>query len=179
MNLPNRLTVLRILLIIPFVIFLKLTKQNNIFNMLALFTFLIASITDFFDGYIARKYNLITDFGKLMDPLADKILVLSALILFVEINYIPSWMPIIIITREFLITGLRTLAASKGEVIAAGNSGKLKTITQMLAIILILLINYKMKNTYNINTIIMIIPVFLTVWSGYEYVKNGKKYFKE
>lgn len=179
MNLPNRLTIFRIILVIPFIVFLKLTGQNSVFNILALLTFLIASVTDFLDGYIARKYDLVSDFGKLMDPLADKILVLSALILFVEINYIPSWIPIVIITREFLITGLRTLAASKGDVIPAGNSGKLKTISQMLAIILILILNYFYKELYFVNLIIMIIPVTLTVWSGYEYVKNGIKYFKE
>ena len=89
--------------------------------------FVIASLTDFFDGYIARKYNLITDFGKIMDPLADKILVISALVIFVQLEYIPGWMSIIVLAREFLISGIRILAAAKGEIIAAGNLGKYKT----------------------------------------------------
>lgn len=98
--------------------------------MISLAIFIVASLTDFFDGYIARKYNLITDFGKIMDPLADKILVISALVVFVQLDYIPAWMSIIVLAREFLISGIRIMAAAKGEVIAAGNLGKYKTTSQ-------------------------------------------------
>ena len=103
MNLPNRLTMVRFLLAIPFIIFLQESghsKYGLIFRMIALVIFVVASLTDFFDGYIARKYNLITDFGKIMDPLADKILVISALVIFVQLNYIPGWMSIIVLARE-------------------------------------------------------------------------------
>lgn len=175
MNLPNRLTLLRIVLIIPFIAFLLLSGNGSMFfKILAFGVFMAASITDFLDGYIARKYNLISDFGKLMDPLADKILVLGALILFVELQYIPSWMVIVIISREFLVTGIRTLAASKGEVIAAGMSGKLKTTTQMIAILIIIFTGASKVSFY-----LMLIPVFLTIYSGYEIIMKAKHYFAE
>ncbi|BDU49990.1 CDP-diacylglycerol--glycerol-3-phosphate 3-phosphatidyltransferase [Haliovirga abyssi] len=167
MNLPNKLTLLRIVLIVPFLIFLELDMP-----IAAVLIFAIASITDFFDGYIARKDNLITKFGKLMDPLADKILVLSALTVFVELHYIPSWMVIIIFTREFLVTGLRILAASDGVVIAAAKIGKYKTASQMIVIIIVIFT----KNSI-ISQLLMLIPVVLTIWSGYDYVIKGKKYF--
>ncbi|TDT71900.1 CDP-diacylglycerol--glycerol-3-phosphate 3-phosphatidyltransferase [Hypnocyclicus thermotrophus] len=168
MNIANFLTIFRIILIIPFIYYLKI--PNNEYTAFIIFT--IASITDFLDGYIARKYNLITDFGKLMDPLADKILVFSALIIFVELKYIPSWMVIVILTRDFLINGIRNLAASKGAVIAAGMSGKIKTTTQMIAILIIVLLGNS-----NISEYIMYIPVFFTVYSGLEYIVKSKKYF--
>ena len=177
MNTPNKLTMFRILLVIPFVVLLKMES-----NIAAFLVFTVASITDFFDGYIARKYNLITDFGKLMDPLADKVLVLSALIVFVELNYIASWVVIVIITREFLITGIRILAASKGEVIAASKNGKYKTTTQMIAILLIIFTK-DMRIAVSTLSIpvscsLMILPLYFTVYSGYEYVMNAKHYFK-
>ena len=124
MNLPNRLTMIRFILAIPFIMFLQASDSSKlgfIFRMISLVIFIVASLTDFFDGYIARKYNLITDFGKIMDPLADKILVISALVIFVQLEYIPGWMSIIVLAREFLISGIRILAAAKGEIIAAGN----------------------------------------------------------
>ena len=108
MNLPNRLTMIRFILAVPFIIFLQYSdssKYGLIFRLISLVIFVIASLTDFFDGYIARKYNLITDFGKIMDPLADKILVISALVIFVQLEYIPGWMSIIVLAREFLISG--------------------------------------------------------------------------
>ena len=108
MNLPNRLTMIRFILAIPFIIFLQYSdssKYGLIFRLISLVIFVIASLTDFFDGYIARKYNLITDFGKIMDPLADKILVISALVIFVQLEYIPGWMSIVVLAREFLISG--------------------------------------------------------------------------
>lgn len=177
MNTPNILTLIRIVLAIPFIYFLEQsvtlsTKYELIYRWIALSLFSLASITDFFDGYLARKHNLITDFGKLMDPLADKILVISALVVFVEIDYIPAWMSIVVITREFLISGIRTLAAAKGEVIPAGKLGKYKTTAQMIVIIAMMFFG---KNIYNYY--IMLIPVGLTVWSGWEYTLQTKHYF--
>ncbi len=182
MNLPNRLTMARFILAIPFIYFLQeSTTYGYIFRIISLIIFVIASLTDFFDGYIARKYNLITDFGKIMDPLADKILVISALVVFVELNYIPAWMSIIVLAREFLISGIRILAAAKGEVIAAGNLGKYKTTSQMIVIIIILLIGniniIILDINFNVSKLLMLIPVILTVWSGWEYTFKAKHYF--
>ena len=174
MNIANRLTILRILLIVPFIIILIWKSEDFSYRLIAFVIFGIASITDFLDGYLARKFNLITNFGKLMDPLADKILVLSSLMVFIELKYIPAWMVIVIIARDFLINGIRSLAASKGDVIAAGNLGKIKTTTQMIAILLIILLGKSQFNIY-----IMLIPVIFTIWSAWEYVKNGKNYFNE
>lgn len=172
MNLPNRLTLIRMILALPFIYFLQGAPSSSTFRIIALVIFTVASITDFLDGYLARKHNLITDFGKLMDPLADKILVISALVIFVDIDYIPAWMSIVVIAREFLISGIRTLAAAKGEVIPAGNLGKFKTTSQMVVIILMMLLG---NNPYNFY--MMLIPVVLTVWSGWEYTVKAKHYF--
>lgn len=182
MNLPNKLTFVRLILAIPFIYFLQYSNNTNIFTngltignayrWIALIIFIIASLTDWLDGYLARKYNLITDFGKIMDPLADKVLVISALVIFVDLNYIPSWMSIVVIAREFLISGIRMLAAAKGDVIPAGILGKYKTTTQMIVVMIMMLLG---KNNYNFY--MMLIPVFLTVWSGFEYTKKAKHYF--
>jgi CDP-diacylglycerol--glycerol-3-phosphate 3-phosphatidyltransferase len=173
MNLPNQLTLLRILLAIPFIFFLENVESGGTtYRIIALVIFSVASITDFLDGYIARKHNLITDFGKLMDPLADKILVISALVIFVDIKYIPAWMSIVVIAREFFISGIRTMAAAKGEVIPAGKLGKYKTTSQMIVIIVMMLFG---KNPYNVY--LMLIPVILTIWSGWEYTVKAKHYF--
>ena len=131
MNLPNKLTLLRIILV-P--ICMALTLTNHFYWALAVF--IIASITDFFDGYIARKYNLVTSFGKIMDPLADKILVFGALLCFLEMGFINSWCVIVILAREFFVTGMRVVAVDKGKVIAASWWGKVKTNIQMFATIL-------------------------------------------
>lgn len=183
MNLPNRLTMARFILAIPFIYFLQESTGNLIFRIISLVIFVVASLTDFFDGYIARKYNLITDFGKIMDPLADKILVISALVVFVQLEYIPAWMSIIVLAREFLISGIRILAAAKGEVIAAGNLGKYKTTSQMIVVIIALLIGpitVNIMNTkYTITEILMLIPVILTIWSGWEYTFKAKHYFMD
>jgi len=186
MNLPNRLTMVRFLLAIPFIIFLQESghsKYGLIFRMIALVIFVVASLTDFFDGYIARKYNLITDFGKIMDPLADKILVISALVIFVQLNYIPGWMSIIVLAREFLISGIRIMAAAKGEIIAAGNLGKYKTTSQMIVVIIALVIGpvsiNLFENNFTITELLMLIPVILTIWSGWEYTFKAKHYFVE
>ncbi|HAS80183.1 MAG TPA: CDP-diacylglycerol--glycerol-3-phosphate 3-phosphatidyltransferase [Fusobacteriaceae bacterium] len=174
MNVPNKLTMGRIILAIPFIYFLGMSNGSNGFTyrMIALVLFALASITDFLDGYIARKNNMITDFGKLMDPLADKILVISALVVFVEIDFLPSWISIVVLAREFLISGIRSLAAANGEVIAAGNLGKYKTTAQMIGIIIIMLIGGTPYNTW-----IMLPSVILTVWSGWDYSVKAKHYF--
>jgi CDP-diacylglycerol--glycerol-3-phosphate 3-phosphatidyltransferase len=134
MNLPNKLTLLRVIIIPFFVYFLMYTSLKYV----ALALFIIASLTDLLDGKIARKYNLVTNFGKFMDPLADKLLVCSALICFVEMKLLPSWIVIIIISREFIISGFRLLAVEQGIVIAANYLGKIKTTCQMIMILLLI-----------------------------------------
>lgn len=179
MNLPNKLTTARIILAIPFIYFLENASGNNVFRYIAFVLFCVASATDWFDGYLARKHNLVTDFGKLMDPLADKILVISAMVIFVYLQWIPSWMSIVVIAREFLISGIRTLAAAQGEVIPAGNLGKYKTTTQMIVIIIMLFFGKTEISFYgfSIYEYMMMIPVILTVWSGWDYSVKAKHYF--
>lgn len=139
MNLPNKLTMLRVIMI-PFFVFFLLTEVAGACSpWVALALFCVASLTDFFDGQIARKYNLVTNFGKFMDPLADKLLVCSALICFIELRLLPAWFVIIIIAREFIISGFRLVASDNGVVIAASWWGKFKTVSQMLMIILLIL----------------------------------------
>ena len=130
MNLPNKLTIFRVILVIPFV-----ALMLNGYDLWAVAVFIIASLTDLLDGKIARKYNLITDFGKFMDPLADKLLVCAAMICLVEMGRLPAWMVIVIISREFIISGFRLVASDNGVVIAASYWGKFKTTFQMLMII--------------------------------------------
>ena len=140
MNLPNKLTTLRMVMV-PFFVFFLLWQhgENYTFRMIALALFIIASLTDLADGKIARKYNLVTDFGKFMDPLADKLLVCSALICLIDLGQIPAWMVVIIIGREFIISGFRLVASDNGVVIAASYWGKWKTTYQMFAVILMIL----------------------------------------
>ena len=137
MNLPNKLTVLRVIMI-PFFVFFLLWQggENRTFRLIALALFIIASLTDLLDGKIARKYNLVTNFGKFMDPLADKLLVCSALICLIELGELPAWMVLIIISREFIISGFRLVASDNGVVIAASYWGKFKTTFQMIAVVL-------------------------------------------
>lgn len=188
-NLPNKITIFRTFLIPIFIFFLLFNTDGNIkilggkgisYNILiAAIIFIFASITDFLDGYLARKYNLVTNMGKFLDPLADKLLVGSAFIVMVELNMIHSWMVVCVIAREFAVTGLRMLAVEKGEVIAAGLLGKLKTITQLLAIILILLGNPIFNDLgIPLDKIILWISVILTILSGIEYFKNSIHVFK-
>lgn len=132
MNLPNKLTILRVIMVPFFVAFLLLTPQHLSFKWIALAIFIVASLTDLLDGKIARKYNLVTNFGKFMDPLADKLLVCSALIGMTALGVVPAWITIIIIAREFIISGFRLIAAEKGIVIAASMWGKWKTTFQMV-----------------------------------------------
>ena len=165
MNLPNKLTLLRICLIPVFVI-LMLSKVSNFF-LISCVIFIIASITDFLDGKIARKYNLVTDFGKFMDPLADKLLVLSALICMIEYDLVAGWMVIIIVARELTVSILRAIAADNGKVIAASGGGKIKTTSQMIAIILLLIgANYSNSQIVFVGTIAMYIATIFTLYSG-------------
>ena len=139
MNLPNKLTIFRVILIPFFVFFLLTDVLGANGDYLALVIFIVASLTDMLDGKIARKYNLVTNFGKFMDPLADKLLVCSAMICLVDLKLLPAWIVIIMIAREFIISGFRLLAATNGVVIAAGIWGKIKTVVQMCMIIAILI----------------------------------------
>ena len=177
MNLPNKLTLLRICLIPVFVI-VMLSQMNNFF-LISCIIFILASITDFLDGRIARKHNLVTDFGKFMDPLADKLLVLSALICMIEYNLVAGWMVIIIVARELTVSILRAIAADNGKVIAASGGGKIKTTSQMIAIILLLIgANYSNETIVFIGTIAMYIATIFTLFSGIDYLYKNKQLFK-
>ncbi|MGI6731206.1 MAG: CDP-diacylglycerol--glycerol-3-phosphate 3-phosphatidyltransferase [Anaerovoracaceae bacterium] len=173
MNLPNKLTILRIILIPVFIIFLMMG-----FDYIAAIIFIVASATDALDGHIARKYNLITNFGKIMDPLADKLLVVSALICLVELGQVAGWMVIVILAREFTVTGLRTVAAAQGIVIAAGWSGKVKTVLQMVAVIFLLLNNWPFSMIhFPFASIMLWGAVIMTIISGTEYIIKNKNVF--
>lgn len=181
MNLPNKLTLIRVFLI-PFIIIVPLIPglDNVLFsgvtlaNFIVLIIFCVASFTDFLDGYIARKYNLVTDFGKFMDPLADKLLVFAAFILLVEQGSIAGWIVTVIIAREFMVTGIRILAANNNVVIAASKLGKAKTISQMFTIIVLLLNNYPFSLiNIPVGMILAYLAALLTIVSGVDYfVKN-------
>lgn len=194
MNLPNKLTIFRIFLVPIMVIIPFLGLDKYVPNLIVPITwiiieaiFIIASITDKLDGHIARSRNQITTFGKFLDPIADKILVLAAMIMLVEANRLPAWIPIIVLFREFIVSGYRLVAVGKeGNVIAASVWGKLKTVTQMIALI-IALVDMNAYGAFikggldtipliiNIaSTVIMTISVIATIFSGWDYVKNGK-----
>ena len=200
MNLPNKLTIFRILLVpvmvmIPFFgikgDLLGVPISYIIMNLI----FIIASYTDHLDGKIARKNNLVTTFGKFADPLADKILVLAAMLILVEEGNLPAWIPIIVLFREFVVSGYRLIAVEKGgKVIAASFWGKLKTVTQMIAIIL-MFININGTNIFGnfifgnltglelivniLTTVLMFASVVATIFSGWDYIKNGKDLLKD
>ena len=164
MNLPNKLTVFRVILI-PFLVFFLLSDFLGVISdYIALAIFMIASLTDLFDGKIARKYNLVTNFGKFMDPLADKLLVCSVLVCFVELSKLSAWIVIIIISREFIISGFRLVAADRGIVIAASFYGKSKTVSQMVMIIL-LLINSENEFIRVLTSISIYVALIITVFS--------------
>ncbi len=167
MNLPNRLAILRIFLI-PFFVFFMLSDFSK---WIALIIFVVASLTDMLDGKIARKYNLVTDFGKFMDPLADKLLVCSALICLVELKRIPAWIVIAIISREFIISGFRLVAAEKQIVIAANFWGKIKTVCQMFMVILMIA---NIRELMLITQIMMWLSLILTVVSLMTYMVQNK-----
>lgn len=175
MNLPNKLTMFRVILIPFFIVFL-LVPITPYDKWIALAIFIIASLTDLLDGKIARKYNLVTNFGKFMDPLADKLLVCSALICLIELNRIPSWMVIIIIAREFIISGFRLVAADNGVVIAASYWGKFKTTFQMVAVCLLIA---DIEVLSLVTQIVLWIAVILTVVSLIDYLIKNKDVMKE
>ena len=181
MNLPNKLATLRMILIIPFVFLLEIAlgTDNTVLSItlriLAWLIFVGASITDYYDGQIARKYNLVTNLGKLIDPLADKLLVISALVVLTKYNQISLWIVLVIIFRELLITGLRAIVAAEGVVIAAETLGKWKTATQMIALTVIILIPL----SYALNNILLLIPLILTIVSGIEYVWKSRDVLTE
>lgn len=176
MNLPNKLTILRVIMIPFFVFFLLSGVGGSASKWIALVIFAAASITDTLDGYIARRDNLITDFGKFMDPLADKLLVCSALICLIELQKIPAYMVIIIIAREFIISGFRLVAADNRVVIAASYWGKFKTTFQMIAVCL-LIADVEALSLF--TQIILWIAVILTVVSLIDYIIKNKDVMKE
>jgi len=189
MNLPNKITLIRIALVFIFMLFLFM--KGLTFKVLALATFMIAAFSDYLDGFIAKRYGIISDFGKLMDPIADKILTLAAFLAFVEMKLIPAWMVVIILMRELIITGIRLFALAKGEVLPASLVGKQKTVSQMVSIFVILIFiifreagvrvfgfwsppfEYWYKQ---LIFILMLVTVALTIISGVSYLIRGKKY---
>ena len=197
MNLANKLTLFRIILVPIMVIIPFLNIQGQFVGIPYTFIiidliFIIASITDKLDGYIARSRNQVTTFGKFLDPLADKILVLAAMIMLVEFGKLPAWIPIIVLAREFIVSGYRLVAVEKGgKVIAASVWGKLKTVTQMFALIFAIVDNNAFAKCFLgelsgfnfglnlIATILMIISVIATIFSGIDYIKDGKDLLKD
>ncbi len=183
MNLPNKLTIFRVILIVPFVILLLGGYAQwgwfqtvfggiaDITDYIALAIFIIASLTDMLDGKIARKYNLVTNFGKFMDPLADKLLVCAALICLIELDRIPAWIVIIIISREFIISGFRLIAADNRVVIAANYWGKFKTTFQMVMVCLMIV---NLESLTVLTQIVMWIALALTVISLMDYILKNK-----
>lgn len=175
MNLPNKLTMGRILAIPVFIVVFLMGH-----NVIATILFILAALTDMLDGKIARKYNLVTNFGKLMDPLADKLLTMAAFICLVEVGYIPGWVVIVILGREFIITGMRQVAAAQGIVIAAGMTGKIKTVTQMIAIPLLLLKNWPCSMfapNFPLDMIFLYLALLMTIVSGVEYIAKNRQLF--
>lgn len=191
MNLPNKITLCRIILI-PFMMIVPLFGiestflEINVGNLIELAIFLIASFTDYLDGHIARKNNLVTNFGKFLDPIADKLLVLTALMMFVEAGKLPAWIPVVIAAREFMVSGIRMLAAGEGNVIAASMLGKIKTVSQMVAISLAFVDNNSFMAFTSkclclpelilniLMSLAMIVSVVATIWSGVDYFVKSK-----
>lgn len=196
MNLPNKLTIFRMILVPIMVIIPFLGIKTEVLGIPLTYIiidliFIIASITDKLDGYLARKNNQVTTFGKFLDPLADKILVLAAMMMLVEMAKLPAWIPIIVLAREFIVSGYRLVSVEKGgKVIAASKWGKLKTVTQMFAIILAFLDLHAFGDCFTgtlqggdfvlnfIVTIMMIIQVIATIFSGVDYLKGAKELIK-
>ena len=172
MNTPNKLTILRVIMI-PFFVFFMLADMGNAGKYTALVLFIAASLTDTLDGYLARKYNQVTNFGKFMDPLADKLLVCSALICLMDVGKLPSWAVIVIISREFIISGFRLVASDNGIVIAASWWGKSKTISQMVMIILMIADFGGVFGT--LETILLYVAVILTVVSVIDYIWKNRQ----
>ncbi len=197
MNLPNKLTIFRIILVPVMVIVPFFNIKGEVLGIpieywILDFIFILASLTDKLDGYLARKNNQITTIGKFLDPLADKILVLAAMILLVEMEKLPSWIPVIVLAREFLVSGYRLIAVEKGgNVIAASNWGKLKTVTQMVAIILAYIDLNSFGTCFTgtlsgfsfllntLVTIMMITQTIATIFSGMDYMKGAKELMRD
>lgn len=177
MNLANKLTMFRIILVPIFMIFLLTDIEYG--QYISAGIFIIAALTDTLDGYIARSRNLITTFGKFMDPLADKLLVSAAFISLTAMGRLSPWIVVLIIAREFAITGLRVLAASEGIVIAASKWGKMKTLTQMIGVVLLLIDNYPFALiNLPMDMIVIWLAVIFTIISGYEYIYKNRKVFQ-
>ena len=191
MNIANRLTIARIVMIPLFLLIMCFPKDAlgmvsvlhsnlSVSWLLAMIIFTIASITDFLDGYLARKYHLITNFGKFADPLADKLLVMTAFITLVGAGVIPMWIVAVIVCRELAVTGLRLLLVNDGEVLAAAWPGKVKTATQMLAIIFLLIDDFPVKGlAFSIGTILLYVCLVATVYSGVDYFIKNKNVFAD
>jgi CDP-diacylglycerol--glycerol-3-phosphate 3-phosphatidyltransferase len=177
MNLPNKLTILRVIMI-PFFVVCLLLNKGMVTQIAALVLFAAASFTDYLDGHIARKNNLVTNFGKFMDPLADKLLVCSAMICLIELDRLPAWIVIIIIAREFIISGFRLVASDNGVVIAASYWGKSKTVSQMFMIMLLIL---HLSGTvfYWLEQILIYLALILTVISLLDYIVKNKQVLME
>ncbi len=189
MNLPNKITIGRIILTFVFMVFLF--SEGLLFKALALATFALSAFSDYLDGFIAKKYNMISDFGRIMDPIADKILVFAAFLAFIEMELVPAWMVVIMILRELMITALRMTALLKKSVLSAGKGGKHKTVSQMLSIFVILVFivikeagvevfgfwgpsfEYWYKQTI---FILMTLTVILTIGSGISYIAGNRRY---
>ncbi|NHM29867.1 CDP-diacylglycerol--glycerol-3-phosphate 3-phosphatidyltransferase [Neobacillus terrae] len=189
MNLPNKITVSRILLIPIFMILMLvpfhwgkvhlLGADLPVTHLAGALLFIIASATDWVDGYLARKLNLVTNMGKFLDPLADKLLVSAALIILVELQFAPSWIVIIIISREFAVTGLRLLLAGEGEVVAANMLGKIKTWTQIVAISALLLHNIIFEMvSFPFADLALWVAMIFTIWSGWDYFAKNTHVFR-
>ena len=178
MNLPNKLTILRVILIPFFVVFMLFDITGSADKWIALVIFCVASLTDMLDGKIARKYNLVTNFGKFMDPLADKLLVCSAMICLIPQKKLSAGIVIVIIAREFIISGFRLIAAENGVVIAANYWGKFKTTFQMLMVI-VLILNIQMSFFQILGVILTYVALILTVVSLIDYIVKNKDVLKE
>ncbi len=174
MNAPNMITIFRLVCIPIYLVILYINAPWS--NIVSWVVFAIASFSDFFDGYLARKYNLVTDFGKIADPVADKILVAAALIALTELGRIPGWVAIVMLSRDFVIGALRDLSASRGQIIAAGKWGKWKTVVQMVAIGCITFYEPLLGlNIFLIGTFIMYVAIALSVYSAYVYIIEFQK----
>ncbi len=197
MNLPNKLTIARIILVLFMIILTFFDIPGDVLGvpitMIILdVIFIIASVTDHLDGHIARKTNQVTTFGKFLDPIADKILVITAMIILVQLGKLPAWIPAIVVFREFVVSGYRLIAVEKGgKVIAASILGKIKTVTQMIAIIVAFIDLNKFGAVFSgsltgiplainiVTTVMFVVSTVATIFSGWNYIKDGKELFKD